>query len=475
MSKFEDHYINWRITRFNGTLKYINESFFKDKTLLEVGCGHGDNGNLFQNLGANVTCTDARQEHIINGKLKYPMLNFSQLDCDIQHINNKYDIILHWGLLYHLDNIENHIEDVCNNCDYLILETEVCDSNDITILKVDENNSYDQSFHFKGSRPSPNVIESLLDKNNFEYKLIKDSILNSYFHIYDWDITNTNTWKHGLRRFWICWRKGIESPLKSIPNVDNTCNIEDITIILQGLIHPKVDINKTINEYKKYGKIILSIYKHQYDYILNNVKDLNNVEIILNDMELYVKENNDIYKSNNTHYYQLSTTKKAIDSIFTKYVIKSRVDHYYSNLDIFIDHCIKTDKITSSSLFVRGINQYKYHLSDCLFMGKTDEIKKVIELSIQHYPFPNVYLHPQEVQLWKPYIFSKLNSYTYDTIDNDMNIYIKTLSDIFEIIDVNKLYPYEIKVSNHIITQIVDNSNRNFICDGVNDTIIQYK
>jgi hypothetical protein len=39
--------------------------------------------------------------------------------------------------------------------------------------------------------------------------------LNAFFHTYDWEITDTKEWKHGLRRFWICWKTGSECPIKS--------------------------------------------------------------------------------------------------------------------------------------------------------------------------------------------------------------------------------------------------------------------
>lgn len=42
--------------------------------------------------------------------------------------------------------------------------------------------------------------------------MIEDPILNSTIHTYDDIITNTKKWRHGLRKFWICW-KNIESPL----------------------------------------------------------------------------------------------------------------------------------------------------------------------------------------------------------------------------------------------------------------------
>jgi hypothetical protein len=212
---FEDHYIEWRKSRFNGIKKYIDLNFFKDKTLYEVGCGHGDNGTLFKNIGCNVTSSDARKEHIENAKIKNPQLNYELFDCDKDILLQKYDIILHWGVLYHLNEIEKHIENICNKCDYLLLETEVCDSYDDFnfVIKTNEN-GYDQAFNNTGSRYNEKYIEKLLSDNNFNYIMIKDPIINSSIHRYDWEITNSKSWEHGLRRYWISWNKNVISPLK---------------------------------------------------------------------------------------------------------------------------------------------------------------------------------------------------------------------------------------------------------------------
>jgi len=211
---FTGFYEGWRKSRFFGTLKYINKNFFLNKTLLEVGCGCGDNGKLFKDIGCIVNSSDARDELVTIGKMRYPEIEFTIFDCDNDKLQNKYDIILDWGILYHLDKVEEHLNDMCNNCTYLLLESEVCDSFDNITLKVNENTHYDQSYHRLGSRPSPSLIEYYLEKNNFEFKLIKDECLNYDFHIYNWEIQNTNTWKDGLRRFWICWKKGFKSPLE---------------------------------------------------------------------------------------------------------------------------------------------------------------------------------------------------------------------------------------------------------------------
>lgn len=211
---FAHHYDNWRQSRMDGINKYFSPGYFKSKTLLELGCGYADAGNMFYELGADVTSSDIRNEHLEIVTRKYPHIKTLLIDGESNTITDKYDIILHWGLLYHLNEIEPHLKNVSQQCDILLLESEVSNSDDKDFYVSTSENGYDQAFHNKGIRPSPAYIENILEKNGFQFKLIKDPILNSGFHCYDWEITNSNTWTHGLRRFWICW-KNIESPLKS--------------------------------------------------------------------------------------------------------------------------------------------------------------------------------------------------------------------------------------------------------------------
>lgn len=209
---FEEHYKNWRFSRMNGLKKYISPDYFKNKKILELGCGYAHIGNMFYELGAIVTSSDGRKEHLKVVNNKYPNLNTLLLDCDKDKIIDNYDIIIHWGLLYHLSNIEFHLENVSQKCNILLLETEVSDSDNIDFYIKTRENGYDQALNTYGIRPSQYYVENILQKNGFNYKLIKDPILNSGYHIYDWNISNSNKWKCGLRRFWICW-KNIDSPL----------------------------------------------------------------------------------------------------------------------------------------------------------------------------------------------------------------------------------------------------------------------
>jgi hypothetical protein len=207
-------YDEWNKSRFFGIKKYIKEEYFNSKTLLELGCGHAHNGNSFHELGSKVSSCDARVEHVEIAKELYPHIKLFVMDCDQIKINQTFDIILHWGLLYHLNEIENHLKIITSKCDILLLETEVSDSNDDTFFITTKECGPTQAFNTKGIRPSRAYVEKVLEHNNFRFLCVDDdSDINAGMHIYNWKSKNTETWEGGQRRFWICWKKSVDSPL----------------------------------------------------------------------------------------------------------------------------------------------------------------------------------------------------------------------------------------------------------------------
>lgn len=203
--RFDGMYDPWRESRLRGLRKYISPDVFEGKTLLELGCGHADNGIALQSFGCKVDVTDAREEHLDVVRSRYPSLNVYKLDADHDEIPKKYDIILHWGMLYHIAAVDTHMADVLSKCDILLLETEVSDTTEIFTQTTNEAGP-DQAFNGIGSRPSAGYIHRIFETHGFQYRMIKDSVLNSDYHIYDWEPTNTRQWKHGLRRYWIAWK-----------------------------------------------------------------------------------------------------------------------------------------------------------------------------------------------------------------------------------------------------------------------------
>lgn len=210
---FSGHYEAWRETRFAYILSRFGPDAFKGRSLLEMGAGHGILGSRFQELGAAVTCAEARADHVATGAARFPAQRFvcQNLEEDFRHLGI-YDVVLHTGLLYHLAQPERHLRWLAEvTGEWLILETEVADSDDPEfILNIaEQSEAYDQSFVGVGTRPSAAYIERVLRSAGFTVERCDDPRINSGFHRYDWPVTNSDTWRfgsweHGLRRFWLC-------------------------------------------------------------------------------------------------------------------------------------------------------------------------------------------------------------------------------------------------------------------------------
>lgn len=204
MTEFGYHYGEWQEKRIQAITEYYGTEFFSGKTLLELGCGHGDIGIAFAKLGADVTFVDAREEHLVKCRENYPSAKTLCIDLDNGWPPGNYDIIVHLGTLYHLKDYKDSLEKCATSCQYLVLETEVLDSTDNTWIAVEEDERHDQAFNRIGNRPTTKAVEDLLTSLNFEFERIKDDRCNSGFHNYDWEEQNTMKWRHGLRRFWFC-------------------------------------------------------------------------------------------------------------------------------------------------------------------------------------------------------------------------------------------------------------------------------
>lgn len=210
--KFCDHYEYWRAKRIVSIVEYYGQEWFKNKKILELGCGYGDIGYVLATLGADVIFAEGRVDNCDVLRKRYPNNRVYQVNLENEWPfpeNERFDMILHMGLLYHLDDFMFSLKKCALCTDNLVIETEVCDSNDPEfVLKINENsNYYDQSLIGKGSRPSAEYIENRFGELGFDFERVNDSRCNALFHIYDWKVENTKTSRAGLRRFWFCKKR----------------------------------------------------------------------------------------------------------------------------------------------------------------------------------------------------------------------------------------------------------------------------
>jgi hypothetical protein len=209
-------------------LKYIEPSFFANKSVISIGEGGGDFAKWLTDMSANVLATDAHPENL--AELSGQGLSVEPFDANTDKLTKAYDLCWHVQVLYHLATINDHLADVCNNSNFLILQTEVIDSEDATdCVTVNELSDHrDQSRTGLGTRPSPAYVEAILSSNGMQFKRISDADLNTTIDNdgtlntimrYNWTCTNTKLYQHwndpayNIASFWICWKNGQANPI----------------------------------------------------------------------------------------------------------------------------------------------------------------------------------------------------------------------------------------------------------------------
>lgn len=223
---FNREYIEWNYRRIKKIIDFFGHPAFADKTILDLGCGHGDVGAAIARLGGRVIAVDARQNHLDVAKKKYPHITTicADLDKNWPFANQKFDFVLNLGLLCHLTNYAQILQKTCQIANNLILETEVCDSDDPTrVVQIDEHRSiYDWAFNGVGHKPSAANIEKILQEAGMKFQRFDTPDLNTGPYRYDWELTNTHSRKIGNRRFWIAKKDpsivSVAAPIITPPN-----------------------------------------------------------------------------------------------------------------------------------------------------------------------------------------------------------------------------------------------------------------
>jgi len=209
-------------------LKYLEPSFFANKSVISIGEGGGDFAKWLIDMSANVLANDAHPDNV--SELIAKGIPTETFDANTDTLTNSYDLCWHVQVLYHLATIDNHLANICNKSNFLILQTEVIDSEDPTdCVTVNElSDRRDQSRSGLGTRPSPAYVEAILTANGMQFKRITDSLLNTTYDDkgtqvtimrYDWTCTNTKLYNHwndpayNIASFWICWKNGQTNPI----------------------------------------------------------------------------------------------------------------------------------------------------------------------------------------------------------------------------------------------------------------------
>ena len=149
--------------------------------------------------------------------------------------------------------------------------------------------------------------------------------------------------------------------------------MKELTIILQGVVHPKqIELWKKNH---KNSKVIISTWEDcefnfngwlpkKWKLIVNSYPFIRFAPIANLD-------------------YQIISTLKALYEVDTKWVIKMRADEYWSNLDKVYDKMqLNSEKIVSGSMFFRKWGMYPFHCGDKLLGGTLDNLTLMFESTL---------------------------------------------------------------------------------------------
>jgi hypothetical protein len=123
-------YNDWVNLRVNQILAILGKEWFAGKSVLDLGACYGDVGMELVRYGADVLFTDIRQDNLSVIPRKYNFDNFTPntliLDQNKPYnLNRKFDLVLHFGVLYHIENWKQDLKCAMEHTSLMFLDTVV--------------------------------------------------------------------------------------------------------------------------------------------------------------------------------------------------------------------------------------------------------------------------------------------------------------------------------------------------------------
>ena len=238
----------------------------------------------------------------------------------------------------------------------------------------------------------------------------------------------------------------------------------NISVIIQGPLD-ETSLSNYPN-YKKYGDVFISIW--QNENIKKTFEKYNidiNQNVIIKDMPILPSHHG--INQTSKFFYVLKSMYNILDSIKTDYIIRTRSDEKYENLDILIEKFFKnTDKLVFGNIFVRKYSDLPNHIGDHIYMVKTNIYKEMISLLI------NMYEKNEKYESWADQnkipcecilanCFLKIKN-----INQDKWLDKNTIKDNFDLFDINKTQNFIAKWQNNNKTYInkFENQHGHFDC-----------
>lgn len=184
---------------------------WREMRVLEVGAGLGALGEVFSQLGFDVTFSDGRAEHVESMHQRGRKAFVLDLDSTGVDTAGDFDLVLSFGVLYHLAHPEEFLLSCAKKAKVLLLETAVCDRNEPVVQWIDEHGGWrgtDQALRTRACRPSPAWVEGICHQAGFtSVRDISSPVGNWRSGCFDWQPRDSGEDRRdgiNLRKMWIC-------------------------------------------------------------------------------------------------------------------------------------------------------------------------------------------------------------------------------------------------------------------------------
>jgi SAM-dependent methyltransferase len=211
-SVFEaSYYRESQYTRLMNLFAHVDLDHWKGKRVLEVGAGLGQLGEAFRQVGFDVRSTDGRPEHV--KAMKARGLDAAVLDLNAATADDfrGFDIVLAFGVLYHLDQPDRFLHACGEASSILLLESAVCDEVGPVVKWVEEaqgRRGTDQALRGRGCRPSPSWVEQTCASAGFAtIRDISSALGNWEIGSFNWTPTGDGESRRdgvNFRKMWVC-------------------------------------------------------------------------------------------------------------------------------------------------------------------------------------------------------------------------------------------------------------------------------
>jgi len=137
---------------------------------VDAGCGVGFFSHTLAEHGLNVCGFDARAENVDEARRRFPGIPFGQADIEDHRISQlgRFDLVLCFGLLYHLENplqAVRNLRAITDKC--LLLESMCLPEERCTLLLREEARQEDQSLREMACYPSEGCLVKMLYRAGF--------------------------------------------------------------------------------------------------------------------------------------------------------------------------------------------------------------------------------------------------------------------------------------------------------------------